>query len=166
MTKSTRTVLVLIDRTEDDEQVVREALGLVPSADSTIALLHIARPVGYSVRRGSLAAPSIEPWEQMRATESSARHRLRELAIKLPPGARVETLLRFGDPVEEAARVASSLGASCVVAHSRPARWLPWRSRDRRLTQALGIPVVLVNAVMNRRQPRPHAAEHAFGASS
>ncbi len=153
------TVLALLDRADHDDQVVREARQLADRAGSTIALLYVAPLVLQSVPRGTLSAPPIEPWEQMRAIEGNTERHLRELARRnLRTGVRVRTHVRFGDPVEEAARLANSLGVDVVIAASQ-ASWVPWRSRDRRLAQALDVPLVLVGgSEADRRRVSPRQA--------
>lgn len=140
------TVLALLDGGPQDEPVMREARALLGDRGRVI-LLRVGRPITRSVPRGSLAAPVIEPWEQMAAVEGAAHRDLRELARRfLPGGVPFETQVRFGDTAEEAARAAEAAGATVVVAASRPGGWLPWRNRDRQLARALHVPLVLVHA--------------------
>lgn len=136
-------VLALVDLAGHDAQVVRVARALAGSSGATVTLLHVARPVfrdGTLTRRRQRAA-----WRRMAGIEAAAQRALRQLAARLlRPSIQVQTSVRFGDVVEQ--RAAMVVGATVVVASSGPARWLGWRSRDRRLRQSLEIPLVLVPA--------------------
>lgn len=133
-------VLALVDMTGRDRRIVEAARTLAGSDHATIVLLHVARPVFRNGATGSGA------WERMAAVESGAQQALRRLAARLlPPSVFVQTAVRFGDPVEQAAKAAVAVDATVVVALSRPARWLWWRSRDRRLRRILDIPTILVH---------------------
>lgn len=138
-------VLALVDLAGHDAQVVRVARALAGSSGATVTLLHVARPVfrdGTLTRRRRRAA-----WRRMAGIEAAAQRALRQLAARLlRPSIQVQTSVRFGDVVEQVARAAMGVGATVVVASSGPARWLGWRSRDRRLRQSLEIPLVLVPA--------------------
>jgi nucleotide-binding universal stress UspA family protein len=136
------TILALVDLTADDAPVVAAARALARAlagpSRATIALLHVAPPVSRR-RRAS--------WARMEAIEAAARATLHRWAARLSRrGFYVQTAVRFGDPVEQVAKTAIAVGATAVVAASRPAGWRWWQGRDRRLRQTLDIPVSLVPA--------------------
>jgi hypothetical protein len=93
----------------------------------------------------------------MLAIEAAAQRAMRKLAGRwLPRAHLVQTSVRFGDVVEQVAKAVMAVGATVVVAASRPAGWLWWRGRDRRLRRAFD-PVVLVRA----RKDTPDLTEPA-----
>jgi hypothetical protein len=133
---SALTILTLVDLTADDVAVVDAAAALAGASRATIVLLHVAppRPRGQRARQAMLAI------------EAAAQRALRRLAGRwLPRSYLVQTSVRFGDVVEQVAKAVMAVGATVLVAASRPAGWLWWRHRDRRLRRAFD-PVVLVRA--------------------
>ena len=161
MTTASSAALVLVDRTGDDEQVVRQAAALTGDALAPITLLHVAPLPERSRPRGPLASPRIEPWEQMAAVERAACAHLHDLAARhLGLGRPVHFLVRFGDVPNEVARAADATRAALVVAASRPAHGFLGRSRDERLVAEVERPVTLVTARAPSRA-RPRAVRHA-----
>ena len=141
--QSAPVILALVDLTGDDARVVDTAAVLAGASRATIVLLHVARPLPRRRRA----------WEAMLALDAAAQRALRRLAGRLLPRSHlVQTSVRFGDPVEQVGKTMMAVGATVVVAASRPAGWRWWRSRDRRLRRSLDVPVVLVSA----RAEEPH----------
>jgi nucleotide-binding universal stress UspA family protein len=133
--QSAPVILTLVDMAADDWQVVDAAAALAGARRATIVLLHVARPLPWRRRA----------WAAMLAIEAAAQRAMRRLAGRwLPRSHLIQTSVRFGDPVQQAAKATMIVGATVVVAASRPARWLWWRNRDRRLCRYIGVPVVLV----------------------
>jgi hypothetical protein len=134
--QSTPTILTLVDMTADDIGVVDAAAALAGASRATIVLLHVAGPLPRRRRA----------WQAMLAIEAAAQRAMRRLAGRwLPRSHVVQTSVRFGDVVEQVAKAVMAVGATVVVAASRPAGWRWWRSRDRRLRRAFD-PVILVHA--------------------
>jgi nucleotide-binding universal stress UspA family protein len=134
--QDTPTILTLVDMTADDVGVVDAAAALAGASGATIVLLHVAPPWPRRQRA----------WQAMLAIEAAAQRAMRRLAGRwLPRSHLVQTSVRFGDVVEQVAKAVMAVGATVVVAASRPAGWLWWRGRDRRLRRAFD-PVVLVHA--------------------
>jgi nucleotide-binding universal stress UspA family protein len=134
--QSAPTILTLVDMTADDVEVVDAAAALARESRATIVLLHVARPLPRRRRA----------WQLMLAIEAAAQKAMRRLAGRwLPRSHLVRTSVRFGDVVEQVAKAVMAVGATVVVAASRPAGWRWWRHRDRRLRRAFD-PVVLVRA--------------------
>ena len=135
-------ILVLVDLTADDARVVDTAAALAGMSRATIVLLHVARPLPRRRRA----------WEAMLALEAAAQRAIRRLAGRwLPRSHLVQTSVRFGDPVEQIGKAMMAVGATVVVAASRPTGWLWWRNRDRRLCRYLDVPVILVRARQRNR---------------
>lgn len=141
------TVLALVDLTADDLRVVEATRALAEALGAAVGLLHVAAPIPRHAnghRDGR--------WERMASVEAAARQALRGLAGRLhPSSAYVQMTVRFGDTVEQVGKAVAAVDASMVVASSRSARWLPWRTRDRALRRSLDIPVILVHARDDKR---------------
>jgi hypothetical protein len=137
--QSPSTVLALVELTGHDAPVVEATRALAGASHSTVILLRVARPVSESPRQRG--------WRRHRAAVDAAGHQaLRRLAsLFLRQNLHVQTSVRFGETVEQVVKAAIAAGATAVVAASRPARWLWWRNRDRRLRRSLDIPVMLVS---------------------
>jgi hypothetical protein len=132
---SAPTILTLVDLTAHDAPVVDAARALAGAHRATIVLLHVARSLPRR-RRAS---------DAMLAIDAAAHRAVRRLARRrLPRSLPVQTSVRFGDVVEQVAKAVIAVGATVVVAASRPARWRWWRNRDRRLGRHLDVPVILV----------------------
>ncbi len=148
MTKAQANVVALIEGTEEDPGVVREAQALARSAGAGLVLLHVTSLIDFSIHANVLAGRKIEPWEQMQGIQATCEAQLDQLARQtLGGGCTAKTEVRFGDTVEELVRAAS--GATAVVAASRPAKLLPWRSRDSKIALAFagsGSAVMLVGS--------------------
>jgi hypothetical protein len=128
------TILTLVDLAADDVRVVDAAAALAGASRATIVLLHVAAPLPRRHRA----------WQAMLAVEAAAQRAMRRLAGRwLPRSHLVQTSVRFGDVVEQVRKAVIAVGATVVVAASRPAGWLWWRSRDRRLRRAFD-PLILV----------------------
>jgi nucleotide-binding universal stress UspA family protein len=141
--ESAPAILVLVDLTADDARVVDTAAALAGASRATIVLLHVARPRPRRRRA----------WETMLAIEAAAQRAMRRLAGRwLPRSHLVQTSVRFGDLVEQIGKAMMAVGATVVVAASRPAGWLWWRNRDRVLRRYLGLRVILVRA----GEAKPH----------
>lgn len=137
------TVLAVVDMRGGDAQVLAATRALTERTGAAVVLLHVASPVSLHHRPNSR-------WERvargrMAAVDARAQHALRQLAGRwLPRKLLVRTAVRFGEVVEQVAKAAMGVGATLVVASSTPARWLWWRSRDRRLRRTLDIPLIVV----------------------
>lgn len=136
--RSPPTLLAVVDMTAQDAGVVEAARALAAARRATIVLLHVTRPVSRWQRAW---------WERMAAVEAAAQRRLRWLARRLlRRGLSFQTAVRFGETIEQVTDAAVAVGATVVVAASRPARWLWWRDRDRRLRRSLDVPLIVVPA--------------------
>jgi hypothetical protein len=130
------TVLALVDLTAADSRVVAAARVLAGADRATIVLLHVTPPVSRWRRAWG---------ERMATVEAAARQGLGRLARRLSRrGFHVQTAVRFGELVEQVTKAALAVDATAVVASSRPARWLWWRHRDRRLRRSLDAAVITV----------------------
>lgn len=131
-------VLALVELTGHDAQVVKATRALAGPRDGTVIFLHVARPVSDSPWHRAR-------WVRMAGIEAAAQRLMRRLARMLLRRNRyVQTSVRFGETIEQVAKAAMAVGATVVVAASRPARWRWWWNRDRRLRRSLDIPVRFV----------------------
>jgi hypothetical protein len=142
-----RPVVVLVERRDSDDDVMREARDQAAALGAPLVVVHVARlerdvsPWSLRWHRG------VEPWQQMLGIEATVSYELRLLARqRVGPATSVDVVVRFGDPVTELAAVAEARSARLVVASSRPARWPLGRGRDGRLRRTLHTALALVSS--------------------
>jgi hypothetical protein len=131
-------VLALVELTGHDAQVVKATRALAGPGNGTVIFLHVARRVSDGPWHRAR-------WDRMAGIDAAAQRILRRLAgMLLRRNLYARTSVRFGETIEQVAKAAMAVGATVVVAASRPARWRWWWSRDRRLQRSLDIPVRFV----------------------
>ena len=150
MSEPDTTVLAVLDGTETDSVVAKQAERIAIRSGGKVVLLDAMPLVETTIRRTD-GVQRIEPWEQMEAKEAAAERRLTSLRRALAVPATVE--VRFGDFVEIVAAETAALGADVVVAPPRRKELLPWRRVDRKLLAAVSVPVVFADGTMPPRDP-------------
>jgi|GEM_PF-3968350 len=146
-TMRTGPLLVLVDGEPADSGLVRAAREYADANACSITLLRVLPEVTRAFRgdRGVVILPE----QTMLAMKAYAKRHLEKLKEDLLRG-RVRptrTLVRFGDVIDEVAQAGAAHQPQAVMARSRAASFLPWRSRDRRLQRKLGVPVILLDGV-------------------
>jgi CRP-like cAMP-binding protein len=142
---STGPLFVLVDGEPADSGLVRAAREYADANACSITLLRVLPEVTRAFRadRGVVILPE----RTMLAMKAYAKRHLEKLKEDLLRGrARpTRTLVRFGDVMDEVARTSDAQQAQAVMARSRVASFLPWRSRDRLLQRKLRVPVILLD---------------------
>ena len=111
-----RRVLVPVDLTEASEHQVLAARTVAESLRVPLLLLHVVEPVRMMIAAQS-RQPKIDAERRYRA-----ERQLEAAAASLPAALKPETLVAFGEPAEEIAKVAADRDAGLVVMglHSSP----------------------------------------------
>jgi hypothetical protein len=145
MASKTGPILAVIDCATEDAEVVAEAAWLARTTRTQVLLMHVGRAIVATPWRG-VGADSDSSQQQI-GHEQRVMSELVQMAERLR-AAGVDAMVDdvyFGDAAAEVAYAASKSAVSVVVALTRPAAWLPWRSRDARLSRLLRVPLVLVH---------------------
>ena len=116
--KTVHRVLVPVDLTEASPRQVRAASEVAKALDVPLLLVHVVEPVRAN-RAGRGVVSGIDRERQDRADRA-----LDSLAGRLPASALVESLVVFGEPSEEIAKVAQDRDAGLIVMglHASPRR--------------------------------------------
>jgi hypothetical protein len=143
MRANTRPLFVLIDGEPADSGLVRAAREYADANACSVTLLQVLPEVTRAFRGGRGVV--ILPEQTMLAMKAYSKRHLEKLKGELLSGrARpTRTQVRFGDVITEVTRATAAEKPQGVMARSRAASFLPWRSRDRRLQRKLGVPVIL-----------------------
>lgn len=104
-----RRIVVPVDLTAASPHQAAVAAGLAEAADVPVILVHVIEPV-KSRLASKLHLAGLEA--DRRAVAESG---LREIVASLPPRLRVESLLAYGDPAEELAKVVRDRRAGLVI---------------------------------------------------
>ena len=109
-------VLVPVDLSAATLHQVAIATGLAEALSSPLLLLHVIEPV-RSVMSPQAAFPTVETERRYRAESE-----LERLATAMPAGTKPESLVAYGEPSEEIAKVANDRDAGLIVMglHSSP----------------------------------------------
>jgi hypothetical protein len=142
-------VVAIVDRAEDDAEVVAEAAWLARAMRTHVLLVHVARPIG----RIGLEV----------CVQGELQHLARQARAVGVAAQAEDVYFNDGDASAEVAYVANRRCASAVVAARRPRRFLSWRSRDRRLGRLLRVPLVLVEPDSAPRPALPAAEAQPGG---
>jgi universal stress protein A len=137
-------ILVPLDKEQSSEEVLPLAADLARSSGATVRLLHVApvpeRQVGEHGRVIAYAD------QEMARIEAEARGYFELVAATLD-GVSVETVVRFGDPVEEILTEADSFGADLIAMATQGRGWLrALRGTPRRVFRKAPVPVLLRRA--------------------
>jgi nucleotide-binding universal stress UspA family protein len=116
--KTVRRVLVPVDLSEASVRQARVAKGIAEALDVPLLLLHVVEPVRAN-RPSARSLPSLAGERRDRAERS-----LESMVESLGPWSRVESLVVFGEPSEEIAKVAQDRDAGLIVMglHASPRR--------------------------------------------
>ena len=109
MKKVVRRILVPVDLSAALEDQVRVAAGLAETFAAPLLLEHIVEPV-RAVVPGHAYAANVDSERRGRAEQ-----RLNALVATLPPAARPEALVMFGEPSEEISKIANDRGVGLIV---------------------------------------------------
>ena len=107
--KTVRRVLAPVDLSEASARQARVAKGIANALNVPLLLLHVVEPVPLN-RPSARALPSI-----LDERRDRAEHSLDSLLESLGPPSRVESLVVFGEPSEEIAKVAQDRDAGLIV---------------------------------------------------
>jgi nucleotide-binding universal stress UspA family protein len=107
--KTVRRVLAPVDLSEASARQVRVAKGIAEALDVPLLLLHVVEPVRAN-RASARSLPSVTAERRDRAERS-----LESMVENLGPRRRVESLVVFGEPSEEIAKVAHDRDAGLIV---------------------------------------------------
>jgi nucleotide-binding universal stress UspA family protein len=107
--KTVRRVLAPVDRSDASPRQVRVAQGIAEALDVPLLLLHVVEPVRAN-RTGHRLVPGIDGERRDRAERD-----LESLAAALPGSRKVESLVVFGDPPEEIAKVTQDRDEGLIV---------------------------------------------------
>jgi len=116
--KTVRRVLAPVDLSEASARQVRVAKGIAEALDVPLLLLNVVEPVRAN-RTSARSLPSVAGERRDRAERN-----LESLVESLGSGSRVESLVVFGEPSEEIAKVAQDRDAGLIVMglHASPRR--------------------------------------------
>jgi len=138
-------ILVPLDRNETSTAVLPLVADIARSSGATVRLLHVApippERVGDSGRVVAYAS------QEMERVEHARRDDLKEAAARLE-GVPVETVVRFGDPVEEILGEAEAFDADLVAVSTEDRGWLGhlFGGVADRVFHKAAVPVMLVGA--------------------
>ena|SRR5262249_34587454 len=105
-------ILVPLDKSERSLSVLPLVRGVARDSGGTVRLLHVARvPKERVADNGHVVAYASQEMERV---EASRLDYLREGECQLP-GVPVESVVRFGDPVEEILREADAFDADLIA---------------------------------------------------
>lgn len=140
-----KTIVVPLDGSAQSETVLDAVAELARAQQATVRLVHVVKPVdtGWIEKNGRVVTYVDQECER---AEHRTRAYLNELAGRLP-GVRIETAVRFGDPLAEIVDEAESASAD-LIAMARHRRGglgqLLRRSLARRLERETTIPLLVV----------------------
>ena len=111
-----RRVLVPVDLTDASEHQVLAARGVAEALQVPLLLLHVVEPVRMMIG-AQPRQPKVDAERRYRA-----ERQLEAVAARLPAALKAETLVAFGEPAEEIAKVAADRDAGLIVMglHSSP----------------------------------------------
>lgn len=138
-----RKILVPLDGSPGSEAVLGQVTRLAEAERAGVRLLHVAAPAKARVAGGRLVDHADR---HARRLAHDALAYLASVAAAVPE-ARVETHVRFGDPVEEILAAAEAPDVALVAMATRRrsgVRRLLHRSVAARVRRAAGVPVLLV----------------------
>ncbi|MGH9308397.1 MAG: universal stress protein [Vicinamibacterales bacterium] len=116
VSRRVKRALAPIDFTAATPHQLRIARGLAEALDVPLLLLHVVEPVRASAA-AQARVPKVESERRYRAEQE-----LERAVGEMPPHARTEALIAYGEPAEEIAKVASDRDAGIVIMglHSSP----------------------------------------------
>jgi universal stress protein A len=137
-------ILVPLDRQESSEGMLSLVADMARGSGATIRLLHVAPiPRRHEVEHGRVIAYADQ---EMARLDAEARDYLEPITATLD-GLPVETVIRFGDPVEEILTEAESFDADLIAISSRRRGWLRGVRRiSQRVFRKAAVPVLLLRA--------------------
>ena len=138
-------ILVPLDRSETSETVLPLVADLARGSGGTVRLLHVAPvPRERVADDGRVVAYASQEMERV---ELSRLDYLKEAEAQLE-GVPVESVVRFGNPVEEIVREADAFGADLIAVTSEDHGWFNHLVGDvaDRVFHKADVPVLLMKA--------------------
>jgi nucleotide-binding universal stress UspA family protein len=143
--KMAKRILVPLDRTERSMSVLPVIGGAARASGATVRLLHVAPVPRERVTDGGRVVAYAS--QEMERVELSRLDYLKEAEARLE-GVPVESVVRFGDPVEEILREAEAFGADLIAVTAESRGWLDHLrgSVGDRVFHKAGVPVLLLGS--------------------
>jgi nucleotide-binding universal stress UspA family protein len=137
-------ILVPLDKAERSEEVLPLVAHMARGSGATVRLLHVAPVPGR--QEGDQGRVIAYADQEMARVEAEARDYLQPIETTLD-GVPAETVVRFGNPVEEILIEAEAFGADLIAMATRRRGWLPAPHRiSERVSRKARVPVLLLRA--------------------
>lgn len=135
-------ILVPLDKTAPSEEVLPLVAHMARSSGGTVRLLHVAPlPTQQMGDHGRVIAYADQ---EMARVEAEVRDYLEPIGVMLD-GVPTETVVRYGNPVDEILIEAEAFGADLITLTTRRRGWLPALHRiSRSVLRKAQIPVLLL----------------------
>jgi universal stress protein A len=136
-------ILVPLDKQRSSEEVLPLVADMARSSGAALRLLHVAPvPERQVSEYGRVIAYADQ---EMARIEAETRGYFEPVEATLD-GVPVETVVRFGDPVEEILTETESFGADLIAMATRRRSWLrALRDTSRRVSRKAQVPVLVLH---------------------